>query len=193
MKINIIVAFSKNMGIGLNNTLPWYIPSDLKKFRQLTIGKGNNAVIMGKNTWASLPCKYLKNRDNLILSKSLAIDYKHEDNKNKDQDKKIYYNKSFQNINQLIDYYNNKNYDIIWIIGGSQIYDEFINSKLIDIDKIYVTYIDNEFECDTFFPNINININNNGYSLIEQNNHLVDELYNFKIYDRIYNRIYNKI
>ena len=73
MLINIIVAFSINMGIGLNNTHPWNIPSDLKKFRDLTIGDGNNAVIMGKNTWNSLPLSYLKKRDNLILSSTLNI------------------------------------------------------------------------------------------------------------------------
>ena len=77
MKYNIIVACSKNRGIGYENSLPWKISSDLKKFRDLTIGNGNNAVIMGKNTWTSLPIKYLKSRDNLILSTTLKLKSKH--------------------------------------------------------------------------------------------------------------------
>ena len=60
--INLIVAMCKNNGIGYNNELPWKILSDLKKFKKLTQGKGNNAVIMGKNTYESIK-KSLPNRD----------------------------------------------------------------------------------------------------------------------------------
>ena len=111
MKINIIVAFSKNRGIGINNKLPWSISSDLKKFRNLTIGDGNNAVVMGKNTWISLPIKYLSNRDNLILSSKLAIDEKYTNKNNTETNVK-----SFAEINDLLDYCNKKMYSIVWIM-----------------------------------------------------------------------------
>lgn len=52
--LKMIVATSKNGGIGLNGKMPWYIPSDMSFFKEKTIGNGNNAVIMGKNTWESL-------------------------------------------------------------------------------------------------------------------------------------------
>jgi dihydrofolate reductase len=71
---NIIVAFDINRGIGINNRLPWHIPDDLKQFQKLTRGNGKNAVIMGKNTWNSLPVKMLAGRDNLILSLELVIE-----------------------------------------------------------------------------------------------------------------------
>ena len=71
--INLIVAICNNNGIGYKNTLPWKIPTDLKKFKKLTQGKGNNAIIMGKNTYESIK-KSLPNRDNLILSTQLEID-----------------------------------------------------------------------------------------------------------------------
>ena len=74
MNINIIVAYCKNEGIGVNNNLPWSIKSDLKKFYKFTVGNGNNAIIMGKNTWNSLNCKPLKLRDNLIISGSLDFE-----------------------------------------------------------------------------------------------------------------------
>ena len=54
MNINIIVAYCKNNGIGFENKMPWHIKSDLKKFQKLTIGNGNNAIIMGKNTYNSI-------------------------------------------------------------------------------------------------------------------------------------------
>ena len=54
MFVNIIVAYCKNNGIGINNSLPWSIKSDMKKFKDYTTGNGNNAVIMGKNTYNSI-------------------------------------------------------------------------------------------------------------------------------------------
>ena len=52
-----------------------------------------------------------------------------------------------------------KKYDEIWIIGGEKIYDFFLNNYDAEsiITKIYITYIDKEFKCDTFFPKINLN------------------------------------
>mgnify|MGYP006127200487 CR=1 FL=1 len=68
MNFNIIVAVDTNNGIGLNNTIPWYEPEDLKHFAKLTKGNGKNAVIMGKNTWNSLPQRWLHNRFNIIIN-----------------------------------------------------------------------------------------------------------------------------
>ena len=75
MKVNIIAAYCKNRGLGKNNTLIWKIKSDMVKFRSLTIGNGNNAIIMGRKTFDSIKnINGLDNRDNIILSKSLNID-----------------------------------------------------------------------------------------------------------------------
>ena len=183
MLINLIVAFSKNMGIGLNNSLPWNIPSDLKKFRDLTIGNGNNAVIMGKNTWNSLPLSYLKKRDNLILSSTLNIDKSFLD----DKSCKTYTIKSFYNIDNIIEYCNSKKYDNIWIIGGSKVYQEFLNHYSTIVNEIYITYIDKEFKCDTFFTELD----KNKYKIITKNLHGPETLENnFSIYDIVYKNIY---
>jgi len=53
--MKLIVAFCKNRGIGFKNTLPWKLKSDMERFQKLTIGKGNNAVIMGRNTCQYFP------------------------------------------------------------------------------------------------------------------------------------------
>ena len=149
MYINIIAAYCKNNGIGINNNLPWKYSSDLKKFKKLTIGNGNNAIIMGKNTWLSLNSTGLKNRDNLILSKSLLINNKIDNSDN--------IVKTFQNLQLLLDFINKKNYDEIWIIGGEKIYDLFLNNSILEIDYIYITYIYENYECNKYFPKINLN------------------------------------
>tara|TARA_B100000900_G_scaffold166850_2_gene141646 strand:+ start:3170 stop:3727 length:558 start_codon:yes stop_codon:yes gene_type:complete len=184
MNINIIVAMCKNNGIGYKNNLPWRISSDLKKFRKLTIGNKKNAIIMGKNTWLSINENILPKRDNLILSSTLKIDILNNEN----------VAKSFSNMEELKKYIFSKDYEEVWIIGGSQIYNLFLNEDHEDsnlkINKIYVTYIDKDVECDTFFPKINYN----KYRFISQSIHKVEpNMYDFKIFDQVYNRnIYDK-
>lgn len=147
--INVIVAMCKNKGIGLNNKLPWgKISKDLSNFKKLTIGNGNNVIIMGKNTLLSLPNGPLKSRTNLILSKTIKDDEILKW-KNKYPDNKIEF---FDNLNKLDDYLKNNSFHDIWIIGGEQIYNLYVRSK--KIKKIYITYIDYEYPCDTFFPDI---------------------------------------
>lgn len=143
MIYNIIVAFDINRGIGNNNNLPWNIPDDLKHFSKLTRGNGNNAIIMGKNTWNSLPKKPLPKRDNLILSSTLNI------NENLPKNNLA---KSFNNIKSIYKFCEEQKYDTVWIIGGSKIYEQFINESIIN--KLYITFIVNEYECDTYFPSI---------------------------------------
>ena len=162
--MKLIVAFSKNFGIGYKNKIPWLLKNDLNYFKKKTIGNGNNAIIMGKNTWESLPIKYLPKRDNLILSKTLKGE------------------KVFSSINSVEKYCKNKNYDDIWVIGGEKIYNEFINNN--KIDYIYATELDKEYKCDTFFPNIkNTNINN--FNLLSSKRNYDNNLklnYYFNIY-----------
>lgn len=63
-----VVAVDDNWGIGKNNSMPWYNKSDFKWFKSVTQG---NAVVMGRNTWDSLPVKPLPNRDNYVLTSDL--------------------------------------------------------------------------------------------------------------------------
>lgn len=140
---NIIVAFDIKYGIGINNRLPWHIPDDLKQFSKVTRGNEKNAVIMGKNTWNSLPIKMLAGRDNLILSSELVIEENTPFNN---------YIKTFNTLQKLINFCEKNNYEEVWIIGGSQIYNLFLDNKRVD--KIYATIINRQYKCDTFFPEI---------------------------------------
>lgn len=65
--LSIVVAVARNGVIGRDNDLPWRIPSDLKRFRQITLGK---PVIMGRRTWDSLPRKPLPGRANFVVSRT---------------------------------------------------------------------------------------------------------------------------
>ena len=67
-KIILIAAVSDNDVIGVNNTLPWRLPKDLKFFSKMNTFMG--AVIMGRKTWDSLPKRPLPNRLNIILSRT---------------------------------------------------------------------------------------------------------------------------
>ena len=142
IKYKIIVAQSKNFGIGYENKLPWRLPSDLKRFMTLTLSGGNNAIVMGKNTWESLPKKPLKKRDNLILSSTLKIDENSANN----------IAKSFESIIDIHQFCLKKKYDSVWIIGGETVYNNYLELGIIS--EIYLTYIDKDFICDRFFNNI---------------------------------------
>lgn len=67
MKITAILAMTNEGIIGKNNSLPWNIPEDLKRFKELTT---DQVVVMGRNTFFSLPEKFrpLPNRRNIVFS-----------------------------------------------------------------------------------------------------------------------------
>ena len=68
MEIHLIWAQDSNGGIGKDGNLPWHISEDLKNFKKLTL---HSPIIMGRNTWDSLPIKPLPKRRNIVLSRSI--------------------------------------------------------------------------------------------------------------------------
>lgn len=158
MRINLIVALCKNNGIGLSGSLPWNIKEDMKHFYNTTVGKGNNAVVMGRKTWESLQGKPLKNRFNFVLTRNEI---------EKQKINTLNYNNllAFCSINDLLNYcnYDHSNnsvdkldnvdvsakfpFDVLWVIGGNEIYKQFSHLS----DMYVITYIDKYFDCDTFF------------------------------------------
>ena len=69
MSINIIAAVAKNRAIGFENKLIYWLPNDLKRFKTLTTG---HTIIMGRNTYLSLPKGALPNRRNVVLSSTVS-------------------------------------------------------------------------------------------------------------------------
>jgi len=152
--ISLIVIHDKNYGIGNNGNIPWKFKQDLKFFREET---DNNIIIMGKNTWNSIPEQYrgLKNRINIIISTSITYDkLKKENNTNS----KIYLENNLEDGIKLglnIQKLENKK---IYIIGGSEIYKQTINNNLID--ELVITEIDDTYKTDCFINYSNLTLNN---------------------------------
>ena len=170
--MNIIVAGCKNKGIGFKNKLPWRLKNELKYFKNVTIGDGNNAIVMGKNTWLGLD-KCLPKRDNYIISRTLAIDFHFK----KIKPKKYHNMKVLSRPDMFNELLNKNSYDEIYVIGGEKLYSGVINNKLLN--TIYYTNIHNEFDCDTFFPEIPPYFNQVFSSKIFTENNIN---YNFEIY-----------
>ncbi len=142
-EINLIVAKSSNNVIGNNNELLWKIPNDLKYFKKVTT---NSVVIMGRKTFESIG-KILPNRLNVIISKQSG-DLK----KNYKGCKNCLF---FDNFNDMFLFINDQDfYKNIFVIGGGEIYKYFIENNLIN--KYYITEIKQEFEGDTYFPDVDL-------------------------------------
>lgn len=140
--INIIVAIAKNNVIGKNNEIPWHYPEDLQYFKEVTMGKN---VLMGSKTFYSIIKrlgKPLPGRNNIVLSRNKDFSYP-----------------GVTVINDLESFLKSQT-DDIFIIGGSSIY----RQTLAYADKLYITFIDDEYEGDTFFPEIDFQ----NYQLIEK-------------------------
>jgi len=138
--VSIIVAASSNLVIGKDNDLPWHIPSDLKLFKDLTHGK---RVIMGRNTWESIPKKFrpLPNRENIIFTRD--VNYVAEG--------AIVMN----NLDLVIkDIERNPSSHISeeeFIIGGAEIYKKFFTIA----DKLYMTEVLGEIQGNTYLEGFN--------------------------------------
>ncbi len=119
---------SRNMVIGKNNKLPWKLSADLKRFRKITSGK---PVIMGRKTFESIG-RPLPNRINIIITRD--SNYKAEGC--------VIANSAADALKAA------KNHDEIMIIGGEQIFKEFLPIA----NRMYLTLIDEDFEGDAHFP-----------------------------------------
>lgn len=133
MIISIIVAIAENYAIGKNNDLLWHISEDLKRFKRITT---NHTIIMGRNTFLSLPKGALPNRDNIVIT----------DNKDDKFDGCI----MAYSIDDAIEKCN-PNEDECFIVGGGMIYKQFLERT----DRLYLTKVHKTYDADIFFPEIN--------------------------------------
>lgn len=132
VNISIIVAIAKNNGIGKDNKLLWHIAADLKRFKKITTG---HTVIMGKNTFYSLPSGPLKNRRNIVITDNPADRFEGCETVNTIEEALAHCDKQKENF----------------VIGGASVYRQFLPHA----SKLYLTLVDQSFEADTYFPEIN--------------------------------------
>lgn len=160
----IIVAMDNQNGIGFRNTMPWHLPEDLIHFKNLTLG---HTVIMGRKTFDSIGKTPLPNRNNIVMTRNIHLKCCNII--------KIF---SIEEILKLA------LYTKIFIIGGSQIYIKMLPF----VDKLIVTKIHHNFNCDTYFPKINTSIwqvtSNNTHFAVKKNLQ-----YTFLTYDKKFREI----
>lgn len=147
--ISIIVAIAKNGVIGGENRLLWHISDDLKRFRQLTTG---HTIVMGRRTFESLPNGALPNRRNLVITSDLQTKFNNCE--------------VIHSIDELQKMAIKSN-DEIFVIGGGSLYRQTLDLA----DKLYVTWVNREFDGDTFFPEIS----KEKWEIIEKSGKKTDE------------------
>jgi dihydrofolate reductase len=172
MKFSIVAAADKKMGIGKNNMLPWKLKGDLEYFSQLTTkaapGK-MNAVIMGRNTWYSIPEKHrpLADRINVVLSRAEVR-----------LPEGVICASSFEDAFAKLAKLNNLGE--VFIVGGANIYAQSIVRQ--ECEKVYLTEVEGEFDCDTFFPNLPDGFKKTGESERHEESGIG---YKFAVYERV--------
>ena len=130
-----ISACAVNGVIGRGNTLPWHLPEDLKFFKQTTSG---HAILMGLNTWNSLPFKPLKNRKNFIFCR---------EGTNVVIPDEYYENTSVELVHDIDKFLQRTDIEDVFIIGGAFVYKLFIDK----VDELYLTMISEEVDGDVYF------------------------------------------
>lgn len=151
-KISMIVAIDQKNGIGLNNSLLTHISNDLKRFKKITSG---HTVIMGRNTWESLPKKPLPDRKNIVLTRNKNLNFEGAVTLSSKED-----------VLELI-----AENEEVFVIGGADIYKLFFS----ETSKLYLTKIHKIFAADAFFPPID----KDDWEVIEEEKITNDELVDF--------------
>jgi len=131
----LIVAMAENGVIGKDGDLPWRLPEDMKWFKQTTMGK---PIIMGRNTWESLPRKPLPGRANIVLTGNASYE----------AEGAIVVNDFASAVQTAMDAARAAEVSEVMIIGGAQLY----KMALGDVARMYVTEVHAKIEGDVAFP-----------------------------------------
>lgn len=148
MTLSIIVAMSQNRVIGKDNKLPWHLSEDLKRFKKITMG---HPIIMGRKTYESIG-RPLPGRENIVITRN--PEFKAE---------------GVTIVHSLEEAVKRKDpKEELFIIGGAEIY----KSALPQVDKLYITRIEKDFDGDVFFPEID---KKKDFKVIEESQKLISE------------------
>ena len=134
MKVSMIAAMTEDRVIGIENTLPWKLPNDMKWFRQNTLGK---PIVMGRKTFESFGAKPLPGRTNIIITRDQS--YRAEDSV-------VVYS-----IDEALKAAGDV--DEVMIIGGASFYEQMLPKA----DRLYLTFVEANLEGDAWFPEFDLN------------------------------------
>jgi dihydrofolate reductase len=126
MQRKMILAMDLDGCIGKNDGLPWKLQADMLRFKRLTVGEGNNAVLMGRTTWESLPEAYrpLDNRLNIVVTRN--------------QDYSIEGAHTCSSIENGLSVAEQNESESCWIIGGANVYEQCREL----VDEIHLTIVE---------------------------------------------------
>ncbi|NQX59283.1 dihydrofolate reductase [Paenibacillus qinlingensis] len=159
MSISFIFAMDRNRAIGVNNKLPWHLPGDLKFFKNVTMG---HPILMGRKTYESIG-KPLPGRRNVILTQNTA--YQAEGCE------------VIHAVDEAIDAFRDQE---LFVIGGAEIFKLFASQ----VNRMYITYIEDEFEADTYMSDLNLST----WTLVSSEQGERNEKNPYEYYFRIYER-----
>lgn len=137
LDISIIAAIDDKRGLGKDGILPWKLPLDLRRFRTLTMG---TYVLVGRVTWEKMESK-LEGRSVILVTKNI----------NYISTKPITF--LARSIDSVLQYAHFQGIESLFVIGGESVYKQTINLA----NKLFITRVHGVFDCDTFFPEINLN------------------------------------
>jgi dihydrofolate reductase len=132
MRISLVVAAARNGVIGRNGALPWNLPSDLKRFKELTMGK---PMLMGRRTWDSLPRRPLPGRIHHVVSRHVAPG---------EHDGAVWHT----SLADAIDACRRSGAGEMAVIGGAEIFRETLPLA----HRVHLTRIEQDVEGDTHMP-----------------------------------------
>jgi dihydrofolate reductase len=131
LRVSLLAAVARNGVIGRDGTLPWRLPEDMERFRELTMG---HAVVMGRRTWESLPDRFrpLPGRRNVVLTRNHGWAAEGAERA-----------RSLDEALRLL-----RDAPQVFVIGGAEVF----QSALPLADELLLTEIDSDVSGDTFFP-----------------------------------------
>lgn len=151
--ISIIVCIAKNRAIGFKNKLLYWLPNDLKRFKQLTTG---HTIVMGRRTFESLPKGALPNRRNVVLSRQADACFEGAEH--------------YTSLEEALTHCRPD--EDIYIIGGATVYQQAMPIA----DRLLVTLVDDTpAEADAFFPPIEPDV----WKEVGREEHSIDEKHLF--------------
>ncbi len=160
-KISLIAAMADNRVIGIENRLPWKLPSDMKWFRQHTLSK---PVVMGRKTFESFGGRALPERHNIVITR--------------DPDYRVESASVVHSVEEALTTAG----DVaeVMIIGGASFYAQMLTQA----DRLYLTYVHGRIEGDAWFPPVELS----QWREVERHEQSADEknayAHSFVIYDR---------
>lgn len=159
MSFSMIFAMDNNRLIGRDNDLPWHLPADLAYFKGITTG---HPVLMGRKTFESIG-RPLPNRHNIIVTRDTSYQAEGVE--------------IFHSLDAALEAYRDQE---VFIIGGSEIY----KLALPIASKLYITQIDDVFEGDAYFPEID----QSAWELVSEEQGITDERNPYTYYFQVYER-----